>query len=119
MCWRCAMAAADRAAARELQASQEYDWRQIILTLKQNHKMRKESTVAWALGISPGALSDVKKGRRSMPDSALKILKEKYSECIKMRILSNQGLTSKKFAGRHYPLHPSILRIFSPLKSIG
>ena len=87
MCWRCAMAAADRAAARELQASQEYDWRQIILTLKQNHKMRKESTVAWALGISPGTLSKVKKGRRSMPDSALKILKEKYSECIKMRIV--------------------------------
>ncbi len=49
--------------------------------------MRKESTVAWALGISPGTLSDVKKGRRSMPDSALKILKEKYSECIKMRIV--------------------------------
>ncbi len=87
MCWRCATTAADGAAARELKASQEYDWRQTILTVKRDRKMRKESTVAWALGISPGTLSDVKKGRRSMPDSALKILKEKYSECIKMRIV--------------------------------
>mgnify|MGYP001594745442 FL=1 len=89
MCWRCAMTAADRVRAKEMQGGSQYDWRKMITAIKNKYHLGKESTVAFALKLSPSLLSKIKKYQRSMPEESLKIIKEKYSNCIFFKIKEN------------------------------
>ena len=89
MCWRCAMEAADRAGARLQQASNEFNWPEIIRRIRRGEKITQQ-TLAFALRISPVTLSHIKKGRKPMPNEALAIVKGKYSKHI---VMKNQGVT--------------------------
>jgi ribosome-binding protein aMBF1 (putative translation factor) len=88
-CWSCAMKMAD-AVERELQRkSSAYDWAATISLILKKYRLRMKH-LSFVLGIPPTTLSHVRADRRPMPNSAMKIVAEKYSECLKTKTPQHQ-----------------------------
>jgi ribosome-binding protein aMBF1 (putative translation factor) len=84
-CWRCANSGTDALDRERARKSSEFDWGSSLAAICKQEGISQKS-LAYRLGIAPSVLAMVKANKRPMPVKTMSLIREKYPDCISLKI---------------------------------